>query len=1110
MLKKRSTIALVALIAAAYAGNYFSFSLFFGIDFLFGSIAVLLILYFFGIGWGTLAAIIASLHTIILWNHPYAAIILIGETLFVGYFFQQNNKNILLLDGIYWLLIGMPSVWIFYGVLLNFDTIPALVVILKQSVNGIFNALVASLIVAHLPVYKWVNRPAPRKTISFEDKLVNLFVAFVFFPALIIMIFDGNRVTITTENIIQEELQTISADIDLEMQSWYQQRLLALRELARIAGDEPPIDKLQQNTELIKRTFPTFSSLDVANARGTIIAASPLLSDGESIVGLNVANQSFFRQTKKTLKPLITDVFLETNSKYNIDLIEPIIVSDQFRGLIHATLNMSEINQILRSQLHKQELQIAILDTDRILASNQIDTNVIQSFNSRKNGEIKQKNNGVYQWLPPKGKLAAMVRWKRSFYVKKVSIGGEIPWEIIVALPAAPRVRYLENVYIADMGITLAIAVLALVSARLLSRQLVSPLAKLAVETTNLPNKILEQKPIGWIDSTVAEIDSLVQNFQLMSVVLNQKFQEIKSANETLEQRVKKRTDKLVKANKKLRKEVIERKRVEAALKKERNFISAIMDTTGALVIVLDAQGRIVRFNRACEELTQYSFVEVKDKYAWDNLLLPEQVETVKAILQELQQGKTNQFENYWVAKDGTKRLIAWSNTILQNTDGSVQYIIGSGIDITERSQAEEALRKSEILRKHAEALEQANRIKDEFLAIVSHELRTPLNSILGWSKLLRSRKYDTATTERALETIERNAKSQAQLIEDILDISRIVRGKIRLTIRPVNLVYVIQSAIDSLLPTATAKNIQIESKLEQVGLVSADSERLQQIVWNLLSNAIKFTPEDGRVEVKLSLVSSQSSVVSRQEKQLTTDNQQLTTNKYAQITVTDTGLGIGAEFLPHVFERFRQADSSTTRSYGGLGLGLAIVRHLVELHGGIVGADSAGEGLGATFTVMLPLLEESRGAGENINSNSPLLPTSPSAPLPLTGLQVLVVDDDADTRDYLIAALQNSGAQAFSATSVEEAIASLQQYQIDLLVSDIGMPLQDGYSLIHQVRTHSNPQIAKIPALALTAYAREEDSKKALDAGFQMHLAKPVEPAKLVSIVAQLAGRNV
>ncbi|MHC0064625.1 ATP-binding protein [Nostoc sp. UIC 10890] len=372
---------------------------------------------------------------------------------------------------------------------------------------------------------------------------------------------------------------------------------------------------------------------------------------------------------------------------------------------------------------------------------------------------------------------------------------------------------------------------------------------------------------------------------------------------------------------------------------------------------------------------------------------------------------------------------------------------------------------------------QEANRIKEEFLAIVSHELRTPLNSMLGWVQIIRNRKLDEAITFKALATIERNAKLQKKLIEDILDISRIVQGQIRLNICKVDLVPVIQAAIEAIHPTSEIKGIQVESNLDSsVGQVMGDAERLQQVFWNLLSNAVKFTPSGGRVEVHLEQV-----------------------NLNAQITVSDTGKGISADFLPYIFERFRQADSTTTRADGGLGLGLAIVHHLVEMHSGIVYAVSEGEGKGATFTVLLPLLEpqpEQLIKESEVKVNNLLV---------LDGLQVLVVDDNADTRELIAFVLEQSGAQVRAVSSVGEALEALGRLRPHVLVSDIGMPDEDGYSLIRKVRAQEAEQEEKIPAVALTAFARDEERRLALQAGFQVHVSKPIEPEELVTVVANL-----
>jgi PAS domain S-box-containing protein len=385
-------------------------------------------------------------------------------------------------------------------------------------------------------------------------------------------------------------------------------------------------------------------------------------------------------------------------------------------------------------------------------------------------------------------------------------------------------------------------------------------------------------------------------------------------------------------------------------------------------------------------------------------------------------------------------------------------------------------------LQQQAEDLASSNRMKDEFLAVLSHELRTPLNSMLGWAKLLRTRKFDQTTTNRALETIERNAVSQSQLIEDILDVSRIIQGKLRLRLSPVNLMVPIEAAIDTVRSAADAKGIQIQSQLVSTSLVSGDVDRLQQVVWNLVSNAIKFTPPAGQVEVKL---------------------QQVDTDVVLQ--VSDTGKGISSDFLPYVFDRFRQADASITRSHGGLGLGLAIVRHLVELHGGTIQATSQGEGKGATFTVKLPLLIKEpaeKPSNPEIGSNADTTPSQP-----LAGLQVLVVDDEADSRDLVIVVLEESGAKVTAVASAAEAIAAIRQSLPQVLISDIGMPDEDGYSLMSQVREWVKDSQAVPKAIALTAYASEEDRKQAFLAGFQMHLPKPLDPTELVECVVKLIG---
>ena len=381
---------------------------------------------------------------------------------------------------------------------------------------------------------------------------------------------------------------------------------------------------------------------------------------------------------------------------------------------------------------------------------------------------------------------------------------------------------------------------------------------------------------------------------------------------------------------------------------------------------------------------------------------------------------------------------------------------------------------------------ERANRLKDEFLATISHELRNPLNAIMGWAHMMRLGKLTPANSERAVETIYRNAKSQAQLVADLLDVSRIISGKLRLDVRTIDLIYIVNAALDSIRPAADAKGIRLQTMLDPAaGPISGDADRLQQIVWNLLTNAVKFTPKGGRIQVKVQRIDS-----------------------HVEIVVSDSGVGISKEFLPYVFDRFRQADASTTRIHGGLGLGLSIVHQLVDLHGGTASVHSEGEGQGAAFTITLPFVgvinsqkeEATQPAQEKI---------TPFEGLPsLQGLKVLVVDDEADTREVIREVLKECGSEVILSRSAAEALEAIEQFKPDILISDLGMPDEDGYSLISKIRALPAERGGQIPAAALTAYARAEDRMRVLRSGFQFHLPKPVDSAELVTVVASLAGR--
>jgi PAS domain S-box-containing protein len=530
--------------------------------------------------------------------------------------------------------------------------------------------------------------------------------------------------------------------------------------------------------------------------------------------------------------------------------------------------------------------------------------------------------------------------------------------------------------------------------------------------------------------------------------------------------------------------------------------LAAIVDDSDDAIVGKDLSSIITSWNKGAERIFGYSADEMIGTSI--TRIIPPELQSQEAeIVARLSRGERfDHFDTIRLTKDGRRLHVSLTISPIKDTHGNVVGASKIARDITDRKLAEEALREAQKIAQEASAakqrlleseraarseIEKASHMKDEFLATLSHELRTPLNAVLGWANALRLGRPGPEELREGLEAIERNARAQAQMIDELLDMSRIISGKVRLDVQRLDLPAIVAASIDAVRASASTKGVRLQIVIDPLNApVSGDPNRLQQVFWNLLNNAVKFTPKQGRVQVLLQRVDS-----------------------HVEVSIIDTGEGISSDLLPYIFDRFKQADASTTRHHGGLGLGLAIVKQLVELHGGSVRAESAGLGKGATFIVSFPLLalHVPPDERERQNSLSKLRDVPPLPTISLKSITVLVVDDEPDARHLLKRLLESAGAAVHLARSAEDGMAQLLAKPVDVLICDIGMPDEDGYSLMRRIRALDDSQKSEVAAVALTAYARLVDRTAAIRAGFQNHLPKPVEPAELLAVVHSLGN---
>ncbi len=1081
-LKPKQILLLVLLIIAGYLGNYFKVTLFFGVDFLFGSIAVLMIVAIYGAVWGTIASLIVSSHTYILWEHPYAMIIFTCEAMFIGLLLRKKSQNLLLLDGIYWLILGMPLVAIFYGGLLQVSLIATSLIILKQSVNGLFNAMICSLIINYLPIEKWLKGNRNKHTISWQQSLFNILIAFVFIPVMIINTNNAIRSTESIETAIIKDINFLSLAFKNDIEAWYDNNINILNKIANSLGliDKNSAIKAQKNLENIQKLFPQFNKIYIVNNLGQIIAAS----SNKVKSSINFSQRPDFQKLKRHESSVTNDISKATEYGSNkiINSGVAIVKNNQFLGAVFGEIKLEELNNLVKKPEINQDFDMTIIDEEnRIIATSLENEKPLEIFTLYENKIIRNLNNDVVHLLPNSPKVAAIVKWEKSFYAQTSYLNNIVSIKLVIQIPTKPQIDYIRAIYIKNLAIMLLTAIMALIAAMFLSNKLVQPLLRLNQVTTDLPQKILAEEEIIFDNSIITEIDYLTRNFKSMILALNQMFQEIKSATNTLEERVEKRTQELSITNQELESEIIRRREVETRLRdREERYELAISGTNDGIWDWNITTNKIY-YSPTWMRIIGYEHKPLPQIFStWSDNVHPDELEIAFLEINNHLEGKTDIYQNNHRIKhsNGNYIWIAAKGKCIRNEQGKPYRLVGIITDITDKKIAEEQLKSTK------EQAEVANQTKSQFLATMSHEIRTPMNAVIGMTGLLLDTQL-TSQQREFVEIIRNSGDAMLTLINDILDFSKIESGKLEIEEQTFNLRSCIEESLDLVAPKASEKNLELVYIMdaETYELISGDIARLRQILVNLLSNAIKFTKSG---EVTLSVTSS-----------LKTQSE--STLHEIIFTVKDTGIGIPEDRMDRLFKPFSQVDASTTRQYGGTGLGLVISQRLVEMMGGKINVESKiGEGSSFSFSIFTPFV--SKYALSHDKNQQQLLANK----------RLLIVDDNVTNRQSLMLQTQSFGMIPIVAPSGREALAYLQYQKFDLAILDMEMPEMDGLTLAQEIRKLPNCHLLPLIMLTSIGTGLIDNHPEIGNINFAAYLNKPIKKSYLVNILIRILSNDI
>lgn len=1075
------------LLLLGVLGNYYKLPLFFGVDFLFGSIAVLIVVYYYGIVWGTLAGMLAGSITYYLWGHPYAMIIVTLEAAFIA-LLSRRHRNFVLLDAIYWVFLGMPLVGLFYGLILPVSASGTLLIALKQGLNAIFNALIANVIVAYIPLDHLINPQKSKPSLSLKQTLFNFLLAFILFPSLFLTVLHGQESLRFIEAEIEAEIETVSVAISKNIHNWYEQNFRGLQALTLMLSESPTLDSTQA-LALIKNALPAFMNIYITDNQGIILQAYPTTNKlGQTLIGMNVHEVINLEELAISQKPIITKVHRDKAiSTPHIGIQLPIFNASHSRltGVVYGSLELTTLSRLVDIQLKQFNLQTILVDEDnKIIADNQTSLTPLEVFDWKEGGEIRKSpdHDMVFQWLPIAPGTPIMTRWRKSFYVKETSLFPLLPWSLIIRIKTAQHFNYLEQLYIKNLAIMFAISCLGLLLAVSISRFISNPLKKLAQVTEKLPYKIFkgeQEEPLPIMK--INEFSKLTKNFDMMTKILKNQFESIQKHQRNLESIVEMRTEELLILNENLTQEIFEKQVIEQELReRERRYDLAVSGTNDG-IWDWDLRDDTVYYSPVWMKILGYENKPLPNVLAtWLDHLHPDDLDRAIQDVQNHLNGNTKIYKNTHRIRhrDGHYIWIEAKGKCIRDQQGQPYRLVGTITDSTEKKAYQQALEKAK------ETAEVANKAKSEFLANMSHEIRTPMNAILGFCDLLNKRITDEPS-RYYLESISSGGKILLSLINDILDLSKIEAGKIEIIDETIDLKGLIFEIKQMFSETAKQKQLELLINIDaQVpNVIIFDGIRLRQILFNLVGNALKFT-EKGYVKIRINSQLLQSK------------NEQKPSHCSLEISVEDTGIGIAEDQQKRVFEAFTQSEGQSNRKYGGTGLGLTITHRLTEMLKGNIHLHSE-LGKGSIFTVFFPKV--SIGKNQDVMTAKEITNIDFNQ---LPSLTILIVDDVASNRDLLVGYFEETHHKIFLADNGKEALEIVEIYNIDLILMDLRMPILDGYETSKILKNSSKTK--HIPIVIVSASSQDKEQEKLREI-CQAFLIKPISYVQLLSVLKEL-----